>query len=693
MKNQQPQRQKQSCPRPHFRPVPPVRRSGFRTVSRLALGMLLAVLTVARGAGMLQPADAGHQPIRITDHAVQVVINNGFAITTVTQTFDNPNPAPLEAIYSFPLPKSASLSEVRILLGENVINGEVLAKNHAEQVYEEEKQAGNDAGLASREGYRHLRFKVAPVRPGVPVVITFVYYQSLTLDTEVGRYVYPLEEGGTDEPAALSFWSQNDQVEGTFSFAVELKSAWPVADVRLPGLEGAATVERLAEGHWRARLDQANMGLNRDLVFYYRLANNLPGRVELVTYRPAPDKAGTFMLVVTPGIDLKPLDRGADYVFVLDTSGSMSGKLGVLAEGVARTLGEMRPQDRFRVIQFNSQASAVTSSTWHAATPAAVQDAIARVKGLQSQGGTNLYDGIALALKDLDDDRATSIVLVTDGVTNTGNINPKAFHELLKQYDVRVFGFLMGNSANWPLMQVICDASGGFYASVSNADDIIGQIMLAKSKVLHECLHDATLKVQGVRVRDTTDGAFGKVYRGQQLVFLGRYDRPGRATVELRARLTGEDKVYSASFDFPAVDTANPELERLWALDRIEALERQRDVGLLPVEESATAIRDLGITYQLVTEETSMVVLSDERFASRGIERRNRERVATERVAQSQRAVQPAASRQVDAEKPAFQHRAPSIGGGGGALDPLSVLGMLALAGLMCCRRSSRKRR
>ena len=105
MKNQQPQRQKQSCPRPHFRPVLRMRRSTCRTVSRLALGMLLAVLTVARGAGMLQPADAGHQPLRITDHAVQVVINNGFAITTVTQTFDNPNPAPLEAIYSFPLPK------------------------------------------------------------------------------------------------------------------------------------------------------------------------------------------------------------------------------------------------------------------------------------------------------------------------------------------------------------------------------------------------------------------------------------------------------------------------------------------------------------------------------------------------------------------------------------------------------------
>ncbi|MEZ5364030.1 MAG: hypothetical protein R2748_17245 [Bryobacterales bacterium] len=47
---------------------------------------------------------------------------------------------------------------------------------------------------------------------------------------------------------------------------------------------------------------------------------------------------------------------------------------------------------------------------------------------------------------------------------------------------MRVFGFLMGNSANWPLMRTIADSSGGFYTSVSNADDIVGQILLAKDK-------------------------------------------------------------------------------------------------------------------------------------------------------------------------------------------------------------------
>src|SRR6185436_2833655 len=102
---------------------------------------------------------------------------------------------------------------------------------------------------------------------------------------------------------------------------------------------------------------------------------------------------------------------------------------------------------------------------------------------------------------------------------------PAEFHKLLKTVDVRLFSFLMGNSANWPLMRTIADATGGFYAGVSNDDDIVGQLMLAKSKITHEALHHAAFKFgNGIRVYDTTGDNPQKIYRGQQLVLFGRYE-------------------------------------------------------------------------------------------------------------------------------------------------------------------------
>jgi Ca-activated chloride channel family protein len=657
----------------------------------LALVAALLVAGSAGAAGTLTPVGSPDAPIQIREHHAKIVINNGFAQTEVTQTFFNPNPVDLEGVYAFPVPRSASLSEVTIFIGETEINGEVIEKEEAERIYREERDQGNDSGLASKNGYQTYEFRVSPIRAQDETRLRFVYYQPLEIDTGIGRYLYPLEEGGTDE-IAKSFWVPNTQVEGFLSIDLELKSAWPIADLRVPGFEGQAAVKQLGEGHYQVHLERQGAKLDRDFVCYYRLQDGLPGRVEVIPYRADATAPGTFMMVVTPGLDLKPITGGADYAFVLDVSGSMSGKIQTLAHGVAKTLGELDGSDRFRIVTFNDRERELTRG-WTPATSENVARYIREVEALQAGGSTNLYAGITRALDDLDADRATSVVLVTDAVTNTGVIDPEKFQELMKRYDVRLFGFLMGNSGNWPLMRLIADASGGFYAQVSNADDVIGQILLAKSKITHEALHDAEFEIRGVKTFETTGEVLGKIYRGQQLVLFGRYEGAGSATLTLNARLTGEDKTYTTSFEFPDIDTDNPELERLWAMSRIEEIELMADTGRLDAEESGHAIRDLGLGYQLVTDETSMLVLSDAAFDRHGIDRRNRQRVAVEHQAQAQRQSQPVRRHRVDDQKPMFRVPTPRVGGG--AIDPLTGaialgLGALALAGR---RQASRRER
>ncbi len=666
-----------------------VRKTGKTNILVFAILLGIGFMFPAHGAGILTPIGAGHEPIKIEDHNVSIVINNGFARTEVIQTFFNSNNVNIEAEYSFPLPKSASLSEVQITSGEKTINGEVVPKDTAEKIYEDEKSKGNDAGLASKNGYQDFRFKVSQVRANDRVTIKFVYYQPLEIDTGMGRYLYPLEEGGTDE-VAENFWTRNAKVEGHLSISMELKSSFPLDSVRSPGYAAIQEENKLAKGLYKAKYEIPQAKLDKDFVFYYRFQDNLPGRIEVVSYKAGKDKTGTFMMVVTPGLDLKPLSNGADYVFVLDVSGSMQGKIGTLAQGVAKTLGKLKPEDRFRIITFESSASELTGG-WIVANEGNVKKWIEKVEALQSNGSTNLYDAMKLCLDNLDADRASSVILVTDGVTNTGVVSPAEFHKLMKQKDVRIFGFLMGNNSNWPLMRTICNASGGFYTGVSNSDDIIGQILKAKGKVTYECLHGATLKISGVKTFDGTDEYIGKVYHGQQLVIFGRYNHGGKANVKLQANLTGQDKTYSTDFEFPDVDTDNPELERLWALNRIEMIEDMANSGLSPEKEANTAIRDLGVAYQLVTDETSMLVLSDETFEKNGIERKNRDRLTIEKDAQNRKSGQAVKSYRVDNSKPAFNLPSPSIGGGG-AIDPFSGVLILMIFGLGATAYASAKK-
>jgi Ca-activated chloride channel family protein len=665
-----------------------------RGILALALGAQLSSGRV-EAAGNLKPRGSHHADIEIRDHHVAVVINNGFAATEVTQTFFNPNAEDLEAIYSFPLPRSASLSEFEVFLGETAIQGEVLERAEATRIYEEERDQGNDAGLASKNGCQTFQFQVSPVRAGSETRVRFLYYQPLEIDAGVGRYLYPLEEGGTDD-AGASFWLRNPKVEGKLSVTLELKSAWPIASVRVPGFEPDVEVLKKEGNHYQVTLEREGASLDRDFLFYYRLEEGLPGRVEVVPYRASENEPGTFMMVVTPGIDLAPIRGGSDFSFVLDVSGSMAGKIATLAAGVLRGLAELEPEDRFRVVAFNDRGHSVTEG-FLPATAENVESAEGAVRALSAAGSTNLYEGLALGLDGLDSERATTVVLITDAVANTGVIDPVRFHELLRQHDVRLSSFLVGNSGNWPLMRTMSEASGGFVAPVSNADDVLGQVLLAKSKLTHEALHDVRLQVRGggVRVFDTTADRIDKVYRGQQLVLFGKYEGAGPSTLTLTAGLTGEDRTYRTDFEFPATATENPEIERLWALDRIERVEVRRDSGLLDPDQARDTIVNLGTEYQLVTDFTSMVVLADEKFEGRGIARRNRARTQIERQAAATRATAPARDYRVDSTAPAFPAPAPTVGGsqggGGGALDPVSALVALGLAAL--ARRAGRMKR
>jgi Ca-activated chloride channel family protein len=653
--------------------------------------VVCAVSAPAQAAGVLLPQGAADVAPAITEHAVKVVINNGFARIEVQQTFHNANPHPIDAVYRFPVPPDAALSEMRIDLGDRVLEGEVVDKARAQQIYADETASGNQAGLATQDGYQRFSFSVANIPADSDAKMSFVYYEPLLIDTGVGRFLYPLENGGTDDGAA--FWGAGEQAQvGHFTFDLSLKSLIPVSELRVPGVP-TATVTDDGEGEQHVHFEASPSELTSDVVVYYKLQEGQAGRVDVVPYRAAEGGQGTFMLLVTPGIDLAPIEHGTDYVYVLDFSGSMEGKLDTLKDAVSQALAELGPKDRFRLIGFSDQPFEI--APLQDATPANVAAASANLFSSDVQGGTDLYSGLQSGLMNHDAERVTSIFLVTDGVANEGIVDAVSFDALLRESDVRVNGFLMGNSANWPLMDVIAEASGGFYAAVSNRDDILGQVTLAKSKLTHECLHEAKLSLTGVTVTDTTDFDLGKVYLGQQLVVFGHYGAAGAAQLTLDTKILNQPQTYNASFSFPEVAEASPELERLWALDMIHALQQRARLGLMPEAEAKQRVVELGVKYQLVTDETSMLVLDDETFAEHGVERLNEARSDAEHAAQSSGASQ-ATTTPVTSGSPGSSSPAPdastSNGSGsssssdyGGALDPVTI--SLVLAWLVGGRR------
>ncbi|MGX5175427.1 VIT and vWA domain-containing protein [Aliikangiella sp. IMCC44653] len=653
-------------------------------------------------AGLLTPKASALEALELSEQHVEVVLENGFATTTVEQIFNNPHAQDLEAIYSFPVPVNGAMSEFSVWIDGKEVVGEVLEKKLAKKIYQQEKAAGNNVGLTEQKSFKTFETSVYPIRQGSQTKIKLRYYQIANVDLGVGRWVYQLEDGGVDQEA-LSFWSTNSNVTKAFSLNFKLRSSEPIEAVRVPS-HSQASIVKASENEWHVSLVKrgsasanvepnqddvsqalvatyakahpaqnsealahtqsaqgAAFNLNKDFVVYWKMQEGLPASIDLVAYRSTETQRGTFMMTFTPGDDLKPITQGADWNFVLDLSGSMRGKYHSLVEGVNRSLSKMRAQDRFRIILFNDQAIELTSG-YEAATPENVKYYIDKLSKTEPNGGTNLFAGIKAGIQSLDSDRSSGVILVTDGVANIGATKQAAFFKLLEKVDVRLFTFIMGNSANQPLLEPLARHSGGFALNVSNSEDIIGRVIQATEKLTHEAFSDVEVKISGVKVNDLTPSKIGSLYKGQQLVLLGHYRQGGEATVEFSAKQSGQPVSYKTKVNFPLQDQANPELERLWAFAKIQSLQtRMQDFAN---EDHQQAITDIALEYSLVTDYTSMLVLSEAQFQAHNIERKNAHRTTRENTARQQRAAQPITSNRADKNQPAFKSKRPSRGGG-----------------------------
>ncbi|MDD1794872.1 VIT and VWA domain-containing protein [Enterovibrio sp. ZSDZ42] len=653
----------------------------------------------AMASGLLKPINSQHQDLNIETHKVDVVIEDGYATTSIEQTFHNPNDQILEARYSFPVPQEAVVGEFIYWINGTPVIAESVAKDKAKKIYEEQKAQGNATALTEKDGYKTFEMRVFPVQPQQSVKVKLVYLQDALIDHGIGRYVYPMEEGGVDE-ARDSFWTRNDAVEQDFSFNVTLKSAYPVDGVRLPSHPNAALTQEALGEHtiWKAQVANQASGaveeegvtaspsapayrLDQDIVVYWRLQDGLPGRLDMVAYRnPEESKRGTVKLTFTPGDDLGPVTQGRDWVFVLDKSGSMSGKYNTLAEGVRQGLNKLPQQDRFRVVMFDNTTYDLTNG-FLSANKENVEKALSEISAMQPSNGTNLYEGLGAAVRKLDADRPTGIVLVTDGVANVGVTEKRKFFQMMEKYDVRLFTFIMGNSANTPLLVPMTKLSNGVATSVSNADDIMGHLLNISSKLTHQAYRDIQLDIDGVKVKDLTPEAISSLYRGEQLTVFGHYFKAGTADVTLSMKVNGETRRYTTKVSLPEKTLRNPELERMWAFSAIRDLEAQMDYLEQKDADKEQAIEDIAVEYGLLTDYTSLLVVEEDVFQQIGVDRNNQARVQKEQQARQTRQAQNVQPTQADTSQPMFTQPAPthSRSGGGSSGGSMSWMVFMLL--------------
>ncbi|WP_036380608.1 VWA domain-containing protein [Muricauda sp. MAR_2010_75] len=144
--------------------------------------------------------------------------------------------------------------------------------------------------------------------------------------------------------------------------------------------------------------------------------------------------------------------KGIDIVMAIDVSSSMlardlkPNRLSALKEVAANFIKE-RPNDRIGLVAYAAESYTKTPIT---SDKAIVLSALQQITYGELEDGTAIGMGLATAVNRLKESKAISkvIILLTDGVNNSGFIEPKTAADLAVEFGIKTYTIGLGTNGN-----------------------------------------------------------------------------------------------------------------------------------------------------------------------------------------------------------------------------------------------------
>ena len=398
-----------------------------KTITLLLTGLLL--FTLIEGGDQPAGADSnetgaqaparsgGTENLALATWSVTGSLESGFGTLNDTREFYNRADQAIAVAYLFYVPDNAQIIQLRVssdgndyVLEENTADpttAEIIADDHTGQYRYLDAVAGlayldelvkdqGDPSLLSLHGSRLLLVNF-PVPANGFVTVMVEYTQPA------------MSEGGLQKlPLMLSPWKAFEMGGGP----MERNSVEGLVEVKLSSVHSLEGVYSPTHALQTTRLDRNTVNLLWQgtsttgevmEVFYTELTASFGGG--LLNYRLGgrtmfqEGEDGYFMFLFAPNTDeFATQAMPKDIVFVLDTSGSMSGdKLVQAKHALNEVLAHLNPTDRFTIVRFSSDVS-VYDDELKETNEGELNAVRAYVDSLRASGSTNIDGALAKAL-------------------------------------------------------------------------------------------------------------------------------------------------------------------------------------------------------------------------------------------------------------------------------------------------------
>jgi Ca-activated chloride channel family protein len=577
-----------------------------------------------------EPGSYIEAPRLATD--VQIDVNGPILRTRVTQRFQNPSKGWVEGTYVFPLPENSAVDTLKMQIGERFIEGEIKAREEARKVYEEAKAAGKKTALLEQQRPNIFTNQVANIGPGETIVVQIEYQSSVhqsggafslrfpmvvaprynpdpivetvDLDPKSGFAVSdPVPDRGKITAPVLDP-AENAKVNPV-TLTVNLNAGFPIGTVATPFHE--TDVQTVDDAARRITLKNGSVPADKDFELSWNAAAGKAPRAGL--FREAADGKTYLLGFVTPptGDATPDMHPKREVIFVIDNSGSMAGKsIEQARESLALAISKLRPEDRFNVIRFDDTMSVHFPSLVPAA-PDKREDAIAFVRGLTADGGTEMLPALEAALRtqgSIEPGALRQVVFLTDGAI--GN-EAQLFAEIFKNRgDARVFTVGIGSAPNTHFMTKAAELGRGTFTLIGSEDQVAARMGELFDKLENPAMTDIAVTFDGTNTQDITPNPMPDLYRGEPVVMTAQLDGAAPAG---KLQITGKTggQPWHVEMDV-AKASQGKGIAKLWARRKIDDLEAnayaENDAAVLDKQ-----IETVALAHHLVSRVTSLVAV------------------------------------------------------------------------------------
>ncbi len=383
------------------------------------------------------------QKVKITGDVI-----GKFGTFEIEQTYLNNTKDVLEVGYTFPIVETATVVGFEIHVGDKVLKGVCKEKEEAKKEYTQNLVKGNSSYLMEQEFDNVFKISVGKIDKNEEVTVKINYIDKFEIVDNTIKILMPT----LVTPKYKSTVTENlkyGKVGYTIDFNINIDKK-----LKRKRISCLSHEINLIDEDGVEKVTVLDYDMSKDFRLEIELKKELLSSA--ITSKTVDGKDLVYLSFM-PEIEDEYSDKGKEFIFIVDTSGSMMGdKMNQTKHAVQECLKQLEEKDKLNIIDFNSDYKVMNFDSVKC-TSKNMKMAEGFVERMYATGGTEILEPVKFALDGKSENKI--VLLFTDG--QVGNENEIIDYVNNNIQSARLFAFGIDTNVNSSFIKNMSRVGGG----------------------------------------------------------------------------------------------------------------------------------------------------------------------------------------------------------------------------------------